>query len=233
MDFYEIYAKIRLWFQPYWIPKYEIKDKSKKSKKNKKGKHNKQGQPKRKPKQPIKKKKKEKHWTEYLEGTQNYDTYCKVITYPEEIKPFQMRTQPAYDTIWCFHNDSMHQVYGHFKAKAGFRYKTRNDKKRKMLKPLIFPRQNKPFDRTHLIPIGYHNSENDQRLLIGWDSKQNRGPFNKFEQRQKKRMIPIYWFTQVTKTPVGARWNFKIFSEDGALLDQLETEMVSPFIWQG
>lgn len=230
MDFYEIYARIRLWIQPYWVPKYELEDKPRKKKKKKKGKQ--PQAPQKKKKKVKKKKKKEQHWTAYLEGTEKYDTFCKVVTYPEEIIPFQTEIQPGYDTIWCYHDDKMHQVLGHFKANAGYRYKDRNDKKRKQLKPLIFPRQNKPFDRTHLIPIGYHNSENDQRLLIGWDSKQNRGPFNTFEQRQKQRMIPIYWFTQVERTPVGARWTFRIFSEQGAILDELETEMIAPFIWQ-
>lgn len=222
IDWYSIYAKIRLWFQPYWKPKRPI-DSQAKTKTVKETDDSKKKK---------KKKVKEKHWTEYLEPSQKHDTYCKVITYPEVIKPFKMKNQPAYDTIWCYHSNEMHQVYGHFKPKAGFRYNKRDDKKRKQLKPLIFPMQDKPFDRTHLIPIGYHNSENDRRLLIGWDSQQNRGPFNKFEQRQKKRQVPIYWLTEVVRTPVGAKWKFTIFSEEGAILDSLETEMISKFIWQ-
>ena len=216
---YEIYAKIRLWIQPYWQPKYDVYSDTKVKKKPKKKKK--------------KKKVKEKHWTEYLEGTENHDTYCKVITYPEEIVPFGMDIQPAYDNIWCFHSRDLHQVYGHFKPKAGFRFKTRSNKKRRQLKPLIFPIQNKPFDRTHLIPIGYHNSENDKRLLIGWDSKDNRGPFNKFEQKQKKRSIPIYWFTEVKKSPAGAVWTYKIFSEDGTEIDSYSKERLGKFVWHG
>lgn len=220
-NIYKIYAKIRLWIQPYWRPKYDIFADENKVKD--------------KPEKKLKKKKKikEKHWTEYLEGTQKYDTYCKVVTYPEEIKPFEMGVQPAYDNIWCFHSHELHQVYGHFKPGAGFRFKKRSDKKRKQLKPLIFPIQNKPFDRTHLIPIGYHNSENDRRLLVGWDSKHNRGPFNTFEQNQKQRKIPIYWFTQIKKSPAGAVWTYRIYTEDGKILDQLEIEMIGKFIWQG
>ncbi len=224
MKLYQIYAKIRLWIQPYWKPKYVIVDQKKdKSKHKQKDEVN---------KDKISKKPKEKHWTEYLSASQNYDTYCKVVTYPEPIKPFKMKSQPNYDNIWCYHDREMHQVYGHFKKGAGYRYKKRNDKKRKQLKPLIFPMQNKAFDRTHLIPIGYHNSENDKRLLVGWDSKQNRGPFNDFEQKQKKRRVPIYWYTEITKTKVGAIWKYEIYSENGEILDRLECEMISKFVWQ-
>src|SRR5699024_12125259 len=75
----------------------------------------------------------------------------------------------------------------HLAPGSGYTFRERDVAARGLLKPLIYPRdQGKPFDRTHLLPIGYHGSENDERLLVGWDSDANRGPFRSEERRVGK-----------------------------------------------
>ena len=161
----------------------------------------------------------------------------RIMSYSKPLdKAINFRTKPAVGSIYSYTSPTKIQAFAHFAPQAGFAYQGRNDGARKKLKPLVFPDPNawgKPFDRTHLIPVGFHGSESDSRLLIGWDSDQNRGPFNDFEKKQKKLKHPIYWLASVTRLKGGARWEYKIYNADtGELVDELTEHMKCPFVWR-
>lgn len=51
---------------------------------------------------------------------------------------------------------------------------------------MLYPEGKEAFDRTHIVPIGFHGTESDNRLLVGWNSNQNRVQINKFEKKVRK-----------------------------------------------
>lgn len=137
-------------------------------------------------------------------------------------KVYLLKYKPKKDELWYFHDKTRHQVFARFEPESGMRYKDRNSGKRRKLTALIYPKNVGEFDRTHVVPFGYHGSENDPRLVIGWDSNQNRVALNKFEQQIKAINQPIYWFTDIRRTSYGAVWRYAIFSvENGQLIDKL------------
>ena len=160
--------------------------------------------------------------------------YIAIKDAPQPLdRVMESNNKPRVGRIWCYHDSTHHQVIGCFAPGMGFAHKGRDGASRKRLKPLVYPIQDKPFDRTHLIPIGYHGSEEDPRLLIGWDSEVNRNLFNDFEQAVKKEKRTIYWVTLVEKTNYGARWEYKIYDyKTGKLLSELTNEMKSRFVWK-
>ena len=169
-----------------------------------------------------------------------YDLKVTTLNYPRPLNnPEQLKFKPELNMIFAYHDKTKHQVLGHFKPQSGFRYKNRSNNKRKQLYPIVRPtyEDDKPFDRTHLIPFGYHNTENDMRLLIGWDSMQNRNQMNDFEQTAKNHEVNIYWLTSVEKTDDGAEWHYVIYDEDFNVLSRLDLslgdkENPQSFIWK-
>lgn len=151
---------------------------------------------------------------------------------PDDI--LEMTLLPPAGHVWHYHDENTHELLSHLLPNRGFDFKGRNDQARKRLKAGIYPiNNNKPFDRTHLIPFGYHGVEADPKLLIGWDSTQNQGPMNKFEQRQKKRTKPIFWLARVTKIPDGARLTYQVFDvKNHELVDEESYIMKSEFMWK-
>lgn len=145
-------------------------------------------------------------------------------------------TKPAPGTIYSHTSKVKLQVFAHFDPQAGFAYEGRSNTARRKLKMLVYPNPSvwkKSIDRTHLIPVGFHGSESDPRLLIGWDSDVNRGKFNDFEKRQKNYSFPIYWLASVTRLKRGARWEYRVYNaESGELVDSLEDIMKCPFVWK-
>lgn len=140
---------------------------------------------------------------------------------------------PYPNHAWYYHDDRLHELFTHIIPGSSGHFRDRNDAHRKKLKPLIYPIQDKPFDRTHLIPFGYHGVEDDNRLLIGWDSAQNQGGMNTFEQRQKRRPYPLYWLARVERTETGATLTYKVFrARDMALVDEQEFKMDGEFFWR-
>ena len=146
------------------------------------------------------------------------------------------KTLPGPGVIWTFHNDRKHQVFGHFLPGTGYSHKGRSDTARKKLKPTIYPDPrdfHQPFDRTHLIPVGYHGSEKDNFLLVGWDPEANRNEFREFEEKQKKRQVPIFWFTSIERVPTGARWTYRIYdARTKKKLDELVDTMDCDMVWR-
>lgn len=124
----------------------------------------------------------------------------------------QMIKKPDGNKIFCYHDAKVMQVFAHFERGQGFDHQKRDDAARKQLEPLIYPK-GVQYDRTHLIPIGYHGSENDKRLLVGWDSSQNRNEMADFEKRAKalNKKVPIWWLTSISRIPGGLRWQYRIY----------------------
>ncbi|HFN1911269.1 TPA: hypothetical protein ACHBEL_000809 [Enterococcus faecium] len=139
------------------------------------------------------------------------------------------------DVAYFYHDKSKHQIAIKFNPKSAWRYQARDDLKRRKLKPMLYPEGKEAFDRTHIVPIGFHGTESDNRLLVGWNSSQNRVQINKFEKKVRKfndRKI-ILWFANIQKQPDGtAKWEAVIFDEDGKKVMSEVWHDKAKFVWQ-
>ena len=72
---------------------------------------------------------------------------------------------------------------------------------------------NVAYDRTHLIPFGYHGIENNSALVIGWSSSQNRNELRNFEIEMNKenKTRDLVWFTYVTRKPEFGIWTYRVY----------------------
>lgn len=139
------------------------------------------------------------------------------------------------DIAYFYHDKSRHQIAIKFNPKSAWRYQARDDLKRKKLRPMLYPEGKEAFDRTHIVPIGFHGTESDNRLLVGWNSTQNRVQINKFEKKVRKfndRKI-ILWFADIQKQPDRtAKWEAVIFDENGKKVMSEIWHDKTKFIWQ-
>lgn len=130
---------------------------------------------------------------------------------------------PMPQQAWFYHDGSVHELFSHLLPGSARNFSGRRDDARKRLKPLIKPMYDSvPFDRTHLLPFGYHGVESDARLLIGWDREQNRKGMRLFEDRQKRRSVPIYWLARVSRTAFGAVLYYGVW--DAKTMEKLDEE---------
>lgn len=137
------------------------------------------------------------------------------------------------DRAYYVHTSQRHQLAVRFEPKSSKRYQYRSDKHRKQLSPIIYP-DVKVFDRTHIIPIGYHGSESDNRLLVGWDSGINRKELNQFESKIGKinNRATILWFVDIKKADDGsAIWHSYVWDETGKLLKKGVWHDKKKFFW--
>jgi len=158
-----------------------------------------------------------------------------VLNYPKSLdNAIELKTKPKKNRIWVYHDKDRHQLFAHLDVRSGFKCKTRNDELRRNMIPWIKPKVKKKYDRTHVLPIGYHGSDGDPRLIIGWDSEHNQNELKNFEFRNKKRDEPIYWFTDIRKDKYGATWSYKIYSvKTKKLIDSLTLRMdKTQFMWR-
>lgn len=158
-----------------------------------------------------------------------------VLNYPKSLdNAIKLKTKPKKNRIWVYHDKDRHQLFAHLDVRSGFKCKTRNDELRLNMIPWIKPKVKKKYDRTHVLPIGYHGSDGDPRLIIGWDSEHNQNELKNFEFRNKKRDEPIYWFTDIRKDKYGATWSYKIYSvKTKKLIDSLTLRMdKTQFMWR-
>lgn len=158
-----------------------------------------------------------------------------VLNYPKSLdNAIKLKTKPKKNRIWVYHDKDRHQLFAHLDVRSGFKCKTRNDELRRNMIPWIKPKVKKKYDRTHVLPIGYHGSDGDPRLIIGWDSEHNQNELKNFEFRNKKRDEPIYWFTDIRKDKYGATWSYKIYSvKTKKLIDSLTLRMdKTQFMWR-
>lgn len=124
----------------------------------------------------------------------------------------------SYDSGFFIHTETHHQLLARFESDSAFRYQHRSDAQRKKLVPLIYPLSKVSYDRTHLIPIGFHGSESDDRLLIGWNSNLNRGEMNEWEKNVKRynKKNDILWFIDIQKNVNGTvSWQSTVWNNKG------------------
>lgn len=129
-------------------------------------------------------------------------------------------SEPRLAFYW--HDDVSHQVAVRF-DKGGIKdeYKTRSNGERRKLEPLIRPYQKGNVDRTHVIPIGYHGSEKDKRLLIGFDSHINQVKLKNFEEYASKvnKQKTILWFVDIQRQDNDSvKWHATVWGEKGEII---------------
>lgn len=171
------------------------------------------------------------------DGTSGSSPAVRLVEYSKPLaRAAEFKKKPAVDTIWCYHDDTHHDCFAHFAPNSGFRFTERDGAMRAKLQARVYPRLvNTPFDRTHMIPIGFHGSEKDNRLLVGWHPVDNREKFRDFEAKAKKlnKTAGIYWLCTVTKTGQGARWEYHIYDDQSmSELMSLSSELKAPFVWR-
>lgn len=120
---------------------------------------------------------------------------------------------PVANKYWFFHDVSHHEVGAYLPKGTAFTFTERNDEERANLKPLIYPRMNAAYDRTHLIPFGYHGIENNSALVIGWLASHNRNELRNFEIEMNKenKTRDLVWFTHVTRKPEFGIWTYRVY----------------------
>ena len=120
---------------------------------------------------------------------------------------------PSVGKYWFYHDAAHHEVGAYLPKDTAFAFTERSDEERSELKPLVYPRMNVAYDRTHLIPFGYHGIENNSALVIGWSSSHNRNELRNFEieMNKKNKTKDLVWFTCVTRKPEHGVWTYKVF----------------------
>ena len=133
----------------------------------------------------------------------------------------------------CFHGSKVHQIAARFETGDFKCYQYRSNKQRRRFKPLIYPREK--YDRTHIIPIGFHGSENNPRLLVGWDKTQNRNNIRAFERKviHLNKFEPILWYSKLTlNADLSVNWETYIFNISGNLIESGSWTDRDKFIWK-
>ncbi|MFW3634616.1 hypothetical protein [Staphylococcus caprae] len=206
-----IIREIHKWLEPY---KYDNEVEVPSKKKTNKKKQVKVGKITKSDKKPTE-----------LDAVNRGELGIKIITLNNvmnENTAFQKMNNSASHIAYYFHSSTKHQIAARFEPASGFRYYKRNDIKRKNFKPVIYNKYS-ASDKTHLIPVGFHGSENDPRLLIGWSRKLNRGGIKKHEEKviNINKDYTIFWFVDVEKTSNGsAKWTSTVWFEDGNIVDK-------------
>lgn len=221
-----LYVSIRMFIQPYYVNKKGWVSLSARKKLKKKEKFKKSTKSVKKKTIVVNKHKKGKR--------EKTDGKIKILTVNQPLNNGgRFKNLPKINTIWCYNDENTIQAFGHFEMGQGYKFINRNNGRRKKLVPKVYPKQDVPFDRTHLIPFGYHNSERDSRLLVGWDSRQNQGVLNEFEQKIKKLPFDILWLTIIERKDFGASWKYRIYRKsDRKLVGKLDLELERKMVWR-
>lgn len=85
-----------------------------------------------------------------------------------------------------------------------------------------------------MIPIGFHGSENDERLLVGFHGKINKGKLKTLEEyvTNVNSNEPILWFVDIRRQPdQTAIWNATIWDEEHNLIADESFHDKSKFVW--
>lgn len=142
---------------------------------------------------------------------------------------------PKRREVYYYRDPHVHSTLAHLPQKSAFLFSGRSDAKRKTLRPKIIP-QGVRFDRTHIIPFGYHGSENDPRLVVGWDSAQNQGIMKRYEEHINalNRKRPVLWACTITRDhKIGATLRYDVFdpATRKRIVKPLEVTMNHPVKW--
>lgn len=176
--------------------------------------------------------------TEALTSLTGEKLVIPVLTYPKPLdNVMKFKNKPKLGQIWTFHDNDRHQAIGHFGPKSSHSAppSMRSDERRAQLKPWVKPTKMKnAYDRTHIIPFGFHGSESDPRLVVGWLQRDNRNKFKVFENKHRNYNTPIYWFVDIRRIKSGgAKWTYRIYdARTLKLIDELTTVASPVFQWK-
>lgn len=151
-----------------------------------------------------------------------------------EEKALNRLNNSASSIAYYCHELGHHQIAVKFDKGSAWKYHERNEGKRKKLKPIIEHKKEGLGDKTHLIPIGFHGSENDERLLVRFDSKINKGELKKAEEYVSKINIDetILWFVDIVKqVDETAIWYMTVWGEDRNIILQKSFHDKNKFRW--
>ncbi|MCG7340168.1 hypothetical protein MHZ36_12800 [Staphylococcus sp. ACRSN] len=149
-------------------------------------------------------------------------------------KVLQLLQRSGYNLGYFYHDKDYHQLAIKFKANSSWRYKERNGAKIKKLKPLVYHKDTRTQDRTHMIPIGFHGSEDDARLLVGFSAKINKGELKKFENyiANVNDREEILWFINIVRQKDNtAIWHATVWDKDNNIIDDKKFHDKSQFVW--
>lgn len=161
-----------------------------------------------------------------------------VMNYPAELNHWmESKQKPQVGQIWTHHNERRHQVLAHLAPRTSHAVdkSKRSNERRAELKAWLKPiSKRKAYHRTHIIPFGYHGSESDPRLVVGWIATHNEKQLNDFEIKQRNRSHSIYWFVDIRLLDSGrAEWHAEIY--DSATLkkvDEITLRTNESFSWR-
>lgn len=149
-------------------------------------------------------------------------------------KVLQLLQRSGYNLGYFYHDKDHHQLAIKFKANSSWKYKERNGAKIKKLKPLVYHKDIRTQDRTHMIPIGFHGSEDDARLLVGFSAKINKGELKKFENyiANVNDREEILWFINIVRQKDNtAIWHATVWDKDNNIIDDKKFHDKSQFVW--
>ncbi|MEB6279112.1 hypothetical protein [Staphylococcus gallinarum] len=149
-------------------------------------------------------------------------------------KVLQLLQRSGYNLGYFYHDKDYHQLAIKFKANSSWRYKERNGAKIKKLKPLVYHKDTRTQNRTHMIPIGFHGSEDDARLLVGFSAKINKGELKKFENyiANVNDREEILWFINIVRQKDNtAIWHATVWDKDNNIIDEKKFHDKSQFVW--
>lgn len=124
---------------------------------------------------------------------------------------------------YYYHDETYHQIAVKFEKGVSRKYQIRNEQKRKDLTPILEYKRKSNGDKTHIIPIGFHGSENDERLLVRFDAKINRGALKKEEEYLTKlnEEEPIMWYVSIVKqSDETAIWYMRVWDKNNNIISQ-------------
>lgn len=223
-----VLESIDRWLRPY---RYHFEDESLKEQKE---------QQKRK-KKPIKNKLKRTLSSEQQKQTKDFlargEIGVKLTTMNdvlEKNKVLQLLQRSGYNLGYFYHDKNYHQLAIKFDANSSWKYKERNGAKIKKLKPLVYHKDIRTQDRTHMVPIGYHGSEDDARLLVGFSSKINKGELKKFENyiANINDREAVLWFINIERQKDNTViWKATVWDKDNNIIDEKQFHDKSQFVW--
>ncbi|HEN9012863.1 TPA: FtsK/SpoIIIE domain-containing protein [Streptococcus agalactiae] len=89
--------------------------------------------------------------------------------------------------------------------------------------------RNEPWAFCHLIPVGYHGSEGDERIGIRWWGSDNNNWQSEYEKRMEKLNQNYYWLIKIKKIETnnesGLGWDYYTYDENGELIDSMVDQM--------
>ncbi|WP_204184224.1 hypothetical protein [Mammaliicoccus sciuri] len=228
-----ILEKIGQWLMPYkYINKDRLEEElARLNGDNHSTKSKKKIKTKKKPKLSIEEEKQRNDFLERGEIGVSLTTITKNMDREDALSRLKLS---GYDVAYYFHNHQYHQLAVKFQAKSSWRYHKRNNAKRKGFKPLIYHKVRKNEDYTHMIPVGFHGSENDERLLIGYASNINRGPLKKFEKHiiDLNNTESVLWFVSIENQNDGSvKWHSIVWDEDGCIIKEETFHDTTKFVW--